>query len=178
MYLWWVGGVVACGALAAWILLRGNALQLVGLVVLSPLLALTALSGNAAAYLVPLLAFRHPATVALAAGVKLSPAMLAPASGIRRVLQWLVVFGVISVIGAWIENHLDWLRSVPESAPSPASISSMTGMPAILVFCACALISLFGWSAGVVATTFATPVVYFSTLVFLILVVTPRPPTV
>ena len=177
MYLWWIGGVVACAALAAWILLRGNAWQLVGLVVLAPVLALTAISGNAAAYLVPLLAFRHPATVALAAGVKLSPAMLAPATGILRVLKWVVVLGVISLIGAGVENHLDWLNSVPQSAPSPASISGITGIPAVIVFTACAAMSLFGWSAGVVATTFATPVVYFSTLVFLVLVVTPRPPT-
>ena len=138
---------------------------------------MTALSGNAAAYLVPLLALRHPATVALGAGVKLSPALLAPASGVRRVIPWIAVFGVVSFLGAGIDNHLDWLRSVPSSAPSPASVAGLTGLPPWLVLAGCIVLSLFGWPAGVVAATFATPVVYFSTLVLLILLVTPRPGT-
>ena len=175
MYLWWLGGFLACTALALWIVRRGTALQLLGLAVLSPVLALTALSGNAAAYLVPLLALRHPATVAIAAAVKLSPALLAPSTGIGRVLPWVVALGVVSLAGAGIQNHLDWLRSVPASAPSPASISGLTGIPPAVVLAGAVVISFISWPAGVLAATFGTPVVYFSTLVMLVLLVTPRP---
>jgi hypothetical protein len=175
MYLWWAGGFVACGALSAFVIRRATTIQMVAFVALSPLLALTAISGNASAYLVPLVALRLPSTVALAAAVKLSPILFAPSVGWRRVAGWLVVFAVASLVGAGVDNHIGWLSSVPSSAPSPASVSALTGLPqAVVTIGACAL-ALLGWGWAAVGTALGTPVVYFSTLAFLVLAVAPRP---
>ena len=60
MTLWWIGGAASIFWFAYSVLRYGEPLAILGLIALSPALVFTALSGNAAAYLVPLLASRHP----------------------------------------------------------------------------------------------------------------------
>jgi len=161
--------------------------------VLTPALALTAVSGNASAYLIPLMAgawvwrerpWAVGAIVAIAAAVKLTPAVL---------LIWLlaarrpaavrataaVAFGLlaISVVGAGVQNHVAWLRSVPESAPMPLSVAAWTGLPSFVVagasaLAAAVLASAFGrrgredlaFAAALIASVAATPAFYFAAL--------------
>lgn len=171
MILWWAGGMAAMIAFVAWSTRAAGAVGLLVLIVLSPALWLTALSGNATTWLIPLLALRHPLAVALAAAVKLSPILLAPSAGWRACLAGVAGLAVVSLAGAGLQNHLDWFATVPQSAPTPLSVAALTGLPPSVVFVGMGLLALKGWRWAVVAMTFATPVVYFSTLSLLALAV-------
>jgi phosphate/sulfate permease len=120
-----------------------------------------------------MLAFRHPAAVALAGAVRLTPALLAPSVGFLATARFGVLIVLVSLLGAGIENHIDWLRTVPASAPTASSVSGITGLPPIVVLVGCALVALLGWRPAVVAVTLASPVTYFYTLGFLTLLLVP-----
>lgn len=162
MLLWWIGGVAAMSWFVVRVLARTTAGGVLGLVLLSPALVFTALSGNAAAYLIPLLALRHPAAVALATGVKLTPVLLAPAVGILRVLPWAVAVVMVSLLGAGMDNHLAWMGSMLDVQPTPISVAGLTGLHPVLVLALAALASLRGWSWAVVAVVIASPSAHFA----------------
>lgn len=172
---WWIGGIAATGIYVVWLLRRlANPWSIIALVALSPPIAYGALSGNAIAYLLPLLALRHPATVAVAAGVRLTPALLAPAVGIRTTLAFGLGVAAVSLAGAGIQNHVDWLHAVTSSAPTPLSISGITGLPPIAVAVGCLLVAFGGWRWAVVAMTLASPTTYLYTFGFLSLLLVPE----
>lgn len=174
MWAWWTGGVLATAAYVVWLLRRlVSPWAIFALVILSPPLVYGALSGNAIGYLVPMLALRHPAFVAVAAAVRLAPALFAPSVGLRATLGFGAGIAIVSLLGAGLENHLDWLRTVPSSAPTPNSISGLTGVPPILVAAACAIVALRGWRWAVVAVTLASPATYFYGFGFLSLLLVP-----
>ena len=199
---WWVAGVGAIVLLTAWLLTRGGAVVLVATVAATPALALTALSGNASALLVPLLAVAWLARdrpwvvgtiVAVAAVVKLTPALLVLwLIGARR---WRAVGAVVAVgalialvglAGAGVENHLEWLRTVPDSAPMPLSIAARTGWPAIVVAGVVAGVVVVGivvaarrgqegalFALAIAGAALATPAFYFAALASLVVAVVP-----
>lgn len=184
MVLW---GLTALAAVAwsCWEL-RGS---LVVLAALSVPLALTALSGNASAFILagfvaawrwrdrpwivgPILA----ATVA----VKLTPVYL---------LLWLVLerrwralaaalaagaaIFAVSLVLTGPDAWLAWLRSVPQSAPSPLALATLTGLPTWTVMAAGALTVALAslarrerltFGAAVMAAALATPALYFQAL--------------
>jgi hypothetical protein len=174
LVLWWLGTVATTSIYVIWLLRRlETPWAILALVILSPPLALGALHGNAMGYLIPLLALRHPAAVALAGAVRLTPALLAPSVGFLATVRFGVLIALVSFLGAGIENHIDWLRSVPSSAPSASSVSGITGLPPIVVLVSCALVALLGWRPAVVAVTLASPATYFYTLGILTLLLIP-----
>jgi hypothetical protein len=174
MVVWWAGGVLATALFILWLLRRlQNPWAIFGLVALSPPLAYGALSGNAIGYLIPILALRHPAAVAVGAAVRLTPALFAPSVGIRMTLGFGAALAAVSLLGAGLENHLDWLRAVGSSAPTPNSISGITGLPPLVVALACLVLALRGWRSAVVAVTLASPTTYFYTFGLLSLLLVP-----
>ncbi len=174
MLAWWMGAVLATSMYILWLLRQvGSPWAVFALVALSPPLAYGALSGNAIGYIVPLLALRHPAAVAVAAAVRLVPALLAPSIGLRATLGFGAGLAAVSLLGAGLENHLDWLQAVPASAPTPSSISGLTGLPPVMVAAACLILALRGWRWAVVAVTFASPATYFYTFGLLSLLLVP-----
>jgi hypothetical protein len=174
MVVWWAGGVLATALFVVWLLRRlENPWAIFGLVALSPPLAYGALSGNAIGYLIPMLALRHPAAVAVGAAVRLTPALFAPSVGIRTTIGFGAVLAVVSLVGAGLENHVDWLRAVGSSAPTPNSISGITGLPPLVVALACLILALRGWRSAVVAVTLASPTTYFYTFGLLSLLLVP-----
>ena len=174
MVVWWAGGVLATAIFIVWLLRRLHSpWPIFALVALSPPLVLGALTGNAIGYLIPMLALRHPAAVAVGAAVRLTPALFAPSVGFLATLGFGALLGAISVVGAGIDNHLDWLRAVGSSAPTPSSISGMTGLPPLVVAAACLLLALQGWRAAVVAVTLVSPTTYFYTFGLLSLLLVP-----
>ena len=189
MTLWAISGLVATVLAAGWLIIRGGIVVAAILASLSLALAEQAVAGNVNGLLFPAVVlawvFRSRpalvgAVVAVAAAVKLTPLLLIVwLVAARRwraigfVVVVLMVIGVVSLAGAGIQNHLDWLRSVPTSTPAPSSISGLTGLPSgvvILVLLGVVLgISRHGderltFSAAVLATAFASPALYMGTL--------------
>lgn len=174
MLLWWIGGTLATGTFVVWLLSRlDRAWQVFALMAVAPSLVLGALTGNAIGYLIPLLALRHPATAALGAAVRLTPALLAPAVGLRGTIAFGVALGAISLLGAGVQNHIDWLSGVTTPPPTPLSISAITGLPPLAVAIPCAIVALAGWRPAVIAMTLASPVTYFYTFGTLALLLVP-----
>lgn len=190
---WRLGGVVAIAGFVVWLLARGTVPVLLATVVLTPALALTALSGNASAYLIPLMAVawvrrERPwavgAAVVAASAIKLTPAVLViwllaarRPDALRATVAVVLVVLAISVVGAGVQNHVAWLGSVPESAPMPLSVAAWTGLPSVVVagasaLAAAVLASTFGrrgredlaFAAAVIASVAATPAFYFAAL--------------
>ena len=148
MQLWWLGSMVSVLATVAAFARRGSVSLLAGTILLSPALGLTAVSGNANAFLLTalvaawLLRDRHPfaagVIVAVAAAVKLSPVLLAAwflarpgANGRRGFLGFVAggaVIAIVSLAGAGFGNHVDYLvalRDPANGAPTPLSIPGM-----------------------------------------------------
>ncbi|MBI3747846.1 MAG: hypothetical protein HY262_03220 [Chloroflexi bacterium] len=174
MLAWWIGGIAATSLYVIW-LLRSleNPWSVIALVALSPPIVYGALSGNAIAYLLPLLALRHPATVAAAAAVRLTPILLAPSIGVRATLACGAGIAMVSLAGAGIGNHVDWIQAVTASAPTPLSIAAVTGLPPSVVAAGCLVVALRGWRWAVVAMTLASPTTYLYTFGFLSLALPP-----
>lgn len=190
---WWLGGVAAIVAFVVWLLARGSALVLLATVILTPALALTALSGNASAYLIPLLVVAwvwrdRPWVVAgivvAATAIKLTPALLLiwvvaarRWDALRRAVLLGAALLIVSLVGAGPDNHVAWLASVPGSAPMPLSIAAWTGLPTVVVAGAVAagtaMAAILGRSRGrenfafgatILASAAATPAFYFAAL--------------
>jgi hypothetical protein len=182
MLLWGLTGLIGVLGSAIFLARRG---ALLVVAILATDLALTVLSGNASALILPMLigawAYRDRpwivgALVAIAGAVKLLPVVL---------VLWLVVTGrrkavfaalavgvailVVSLLGAGPDALVAWFESARTAAPSPNSVAALTGLPTWLVVVAFAVpIVLLGrwdrWSfaAAILATAFATPAYYFS----------------
>jgi hypothetical protein len=191
IYLWWLGGVVAIGGFVFWMLWRASMVANVGLLILSPALFLTAISGNANAYLVPLLAFAwirrdRPSlsgfAVALSSAIKVVPVLLLPWVISRRGGRGFLVTGaglfVLAVVGAGPGSWLDWWTGVRGAAPSPMSLASQFGVAQFVIAGAAAVASAGLWirfrandavlfSGGLVLVVLATPAFYFEALALL-----------
>lgn len=182
MLLWGLAGLIGVLGSAIFLARRG---ALLVVAILATDLALTVLSGNASALILPMLigawVYRDRpwiagALVAGAAAVKLLPLVL---------VLWLVVTGrwkavfaalavgvailVVSLLGAGPDAFVAWFESARTAAPSPNSVAARTGLPTWLVVVALAVpIALLGrwdrlsFGAAILATAFATPAYYFS----------------
>ncbi|HEX5825351.1 MAG TPA: glycosyltransferase family 87 protein [Candidatus Limnocylindrales bacterium] len=174
---------------AAWLLARGGLIVAAIIAVMSPSLALQSLSGNVngllfGAVVVVWMARSRPVVagslLAGAIAIKLTPALLLLWLVASR--RWrasamtgfaLVAIGGVSLLGAGLGAHLDWLASVPRSQPAPMALASLTGLPSIVVIAILGLIVLavslrrderLTFSAAVVAAALASPALYLGTL--------------
>lgn len=191
MYLWWAGGLVACLWLQADALRRGTRAEVVLTLIVSPLLALTAVSGNANAYLVPLLAWSvtrrdRPdltgAAVAVLAAVKLTPILLLPwvvvRGGIRGFVLASLLVALLTLLGAGPGSIIDWWAGARGAAPSPLSLSQLLQVAPALIAVAGATLAVATalimrsrdrvvLTAGVVASIVSTPALYFQAIALL-----------
>jgi hypothetical protein len=189
MTLWAVAGLAATIVTTAWLLVRGGLIVAGIIAVLSPALAVQSLSGNVNGLLFGGLVlawlFRsRPAIVgsllAAAVAIKLTPVLLviwlAAARRWRAVAMMvaaLIAIGVISLLGAGVEAHLDWLASVPHSQPVPTALASLIGVPSSIVIAALAVVAIavalrgderLTFSVAVVCAALASPALYLGTL--------------
>jgi Glycosyltransferase family 87 len=189
MIVWAAAGLAVTLVTAGWLLARGGLVAAAIVAVMAGPLALQSLAGNANGFLFAALVlawlFRSRpvvagAFVAATIAVKLTPVLLLiwlAASGrwraVGATIGALVVIGIVSLLGAGLQNHLDWLASVPRSAPVPTSIAGLTGLPSIVVevaaVAAVVLVALtrderLTFSAAVVAAALASPALYLGTL--------------
>jgi Glycosyltransferase family 87 len=189
MTIWAAAVLIATLATTAWLLVRGGVAAAVIIAVLALSLAEQSLSGNANGFLFAGLVLawvyrRRPwiagSLVAVAVAVKLTPALLViwlatsrRWSAVAATIGALFVIGAVSLAFAGVQNHLDWLVSLPNAAPAPTSIAGITGLPSTLVLVALAvvvvLVSRFGdervtFSVAVVAAALASPALYLGTL--------------
>ncbi len=189
MTLWATAGLVTTLVTAGW-LLAGGGLLVAGIIALMAApLALQSLAGNANGFLFAALVLAwvcrtRPAVVgslvAAAIVVKLTPALLliwlATASRWRAVgatVVALAVIGVVSLAGAGIQNHLDWIASIPLAAPAPTSLAGITGLPSTVILAIAAVVVLvvgrrgderLTFSVAVAAVALASPALYLGTL--------------
>jgi hypothetical protein len=184
MTLWGVACLIATLSGVAVLLARGSPLVAAILTVLAAPIAIQGLSGNVngllfPAFMVLWFARSRPwvvgAIVAAAISIKLTPILLGVwilahrrmALGTTAVC--LAVIGAVSIVGASLQAHVDWVRSVPTSAPAPGSVATLTGLPPSAVVVAFGLLvaaaatrrdERLTFSAAVLATTFASPALY------------------
>ncbi len=184
MVLWGALGLVGILSSVAYLIAHG---RLVVVALLAASLTLTALSGNFSALLLPglILIWLHRdrpwivgLILAIAVAVKLTPAALliwlALSGRWRAVAATLAVGGVIvivSFVGAGPASFEAWLQAVPDSTPSPLSLSGSTGLPPALVAVLLLVPILvtrrheaWGFRAAIVATALATPALYFQAI--------------
>jgi hypothetical protein len=189
MTIWAVAGLLATLATAAWLLARGGLIVAAIIAAMAAPLALQSLAGNAngflfgALVLVWVLRSRPWLAGALLAGaivVKLTPVLLMLwVIGSRRwrllrgTIAALAVIGIVSLAGAGLQNHLDWLASVPRSLPVPTSLAGLTGLSSTVILVALGvLVALavwagderLGFSAAVIGAALASPALYLGTL--------------
>jgi len=189
MTLWATAGLIVTLGTAGWLLARGGLIAAAIVAGLSFALAEQSLAGNANGFLFLALVLAWGCrsrplvcggVVAAAAVVKLTPVILLiwlVASGrwraVAAMVGWLAVIGVVSLAGAGLQNHLDWLASVPGAVPVPTSVAGLTGLPStavvVVLSLAAAAIALLRderltFSAAVVAATLASPALYLGTL--------------
>jgi hypothetical protein len=198
MWLWGVASLAAVLAVVAVIATRRSELALAMLAVSALPVALTALSGNVNALILPAVVAAwvwrdHPwrvgPIIAVTAAIKLTPILLLlwPAtSGRARVVLTtavaLTAIGALSLVGAGFDAHLAWLENVSGSAPSPLALATLTGLPELAVVALLAMgvlaVSRLGderltFAAAVVATALASPAMYFQSLALLLAAVAP-----
>jgi hypothetical protein len=189
MTIWATAGLITTIVTAGWLLAGGGLISAAIVAVFAASLSLQSLAGNANAFLFVALvlawAWRaRPAVVgslvAAAIAVKLTPVLLliwlASAARWRAVggtFAALAVIGIVSLVGAGLQNHVDWLASLPGNAPAPTSIAGITGLPSWLVLAACTLAVIAAgrlgnervtFSVAVVAAALASPALYLGTL--------------
>ncbi len=189
MTLWAGAGLVTTLVTAAWLVAGGGLITAAIIALMAAPLALQSLAGNANGFLFAALVLAWAwrarpglvgSLVAVAIAIKLTPALLliwlATASRWRAVgatVVALAVIGVVSLLGAGIQNHLDWIASVPHAAPAPASLAGLTGLPSTLILIAAAVVVLLvgrlgderlTFSVAVVAAALASPALYLGTL--------------
>jgi Glycosyltransferase family 87 len=191
MVLWGVGALAAALASVAVLGRRAAVWPLFAL--LAAPVTMTALSGNASAFLLAGLvaawAFRDRpwivgVLVAVMAAIKLTPILLLVwlvATRRYRAASATVAVGVVicavSLVGApgaWEA----WLASVPSSAPAPLALATLLRVPTPTVVLAAAGAVLTTWlitrsdrmtfAAGVVASAVATPAFYFQAIALLL----------
>ncbi|HEY7131770.1 MAG TPA: glycosyltransferase family 87 protein [Candidatus Limnocylindrales bacterium] len=188
MTLWAGAGLLATLATAGWLLVRGGLATAAIVAVLAAPIAIQSLAGNANAFLFGILVlawvFRaRPAVVgslvAAAIAIKLTPVLLllwlATARrwhGVGATALALAVIGVVSLAGAGLQNHLDWLASVPQSVPAPTSLAGITGISSTVLLAIAAIVVLgvsrrgderLTFSVAVVAAALVSPALYLGT---------------
>ena len=202
MLAWWIGGLIASSCAAVYLIRRASPAGLAIACLLAPAIVLTALSSNAAAYLVPALlvvgvAHRHPraagVAVAIAAAVKLAPALLIVyllGRGAYGAVRWAVAAGgtiaVLSVLGAGLSNNLAYLTVIQVTtaagasphAPAQGLLTSAAAEIALMAAGGALALLLRRWprlSLGITAVTLtvATPAFYFETLALLLVAAAP-----
>jgi alpha-1,2-mannosyltransferase len=198
MWLWGLACLVAVVAVAAVVATRRSDLALGVLAVCALPVALTALSGNVNALLLPAVVaawiwrdhpWRAGSLLAVVAAIKLTPILIllwpAMSGRLRIVLTTAAVLagiGLVSLAGAGLDAHLAWLASVPGSVPSPLALASITGLPPLVVAAILGVgvvaVSRLGderltFAAAVVAAALASPAMYFQSLALLVAAVAP-----
>jgi len=189
MVLWATAGLVVTLLTVGWLLGRGG-LIVAGLIALfAAPLAIQSFAGNANAFLFAALVLawvwrdRPPLVgvlIAIPIAVKLTPVLFViwlAGAGRRRAVAMVVValaaIGVVSVLGAGLQNHLDWLASLPGTAPAPTSLAGLTGLPSWLIIAASIavviVVALRGderltFTAAAIAAALASPALYLGTL--------------
>jgi alpha-1,2-mannosyltransferase len=142
---WWLtGAALLLGAIAGAVA-RGSVRVLIGLLLLSPMLAQTVVASNVNSFLVPLLMGTWLAatngagrfaglTVALATVLKLTPAAFVLWFLVRRDREGLVWLGVgtlvlmiVSLLGAGLGPHLEFLDIALDTTMRAASPASLAG---------------------------------------------------
>ena len=181
--------LVSTAATVLYLAARGGLVGLGTVALLAGPLGLLALSGNVNGFVLAalVLAWRYrdrPVLVgpfvAFAIAMKLTPVLLVFwLLGSRRIpavvatAVSLAVIALISVAGAGLDAHLDWLRTVPGSQPSPQSIATTLHLSSAVVSVAGALIvAVIAWranerwafAAAVVVSCLITPAFYFQAL--------------
>jgi Glycosyltransferase family 87 len=189
MTLWAAAGLIVTLVTAGWLLARGGLIVAAVIAALAGPLAVQSFAGNANGFLFAalVLAWLHRsrppvagAMIAATIAVKLTPALLLiwlVAAGrwraVGATVAALAVIGILSLLGAGLQNHLDWLASVPRSMPVPGSIAGLTGLPSTAVSVALAIVVVLvaltrderlTFSAAVVAAALASPALYLGTL--------------
>ena len=202
MTLWGIAVFLVTAGTAGWLAWRSSPIGRLALALVAMPLALAALSGNAAALVVPLLAAAWTCRsrpwiagtcIAIACVVKLTPALLILwLIGSRRwttlaaALAATALLVAISVVGAGLPSWSQWATSVPASSPSPLAVATLINAPTWLVAVGFAVATLvisvaFGERVGfvmaVVAAALATPALYFQAMALLAAAVaTLKPP--
>jgi hypothetical protein len=189
MTVWAVAGLAATIVTTAWLLARGGLIVAAIVAVLSPALALQSLSGNVNGLLfgglvIAWLCRSRPAIVgsllAAAIAIKLTPVLLViwlvaarRWRAVAMTVTALVVIGVVSLLGAGLGAHLDWLASVPHAQPVPTAIASLVGLPSsiVIVILAAVVIAValrgderLTFSVAVICAALASPALYLGTL--------------
>ncbi len=190
-------GLVCLLAVCASVLYLLGKGRLAGLAVLAMPLTMTGLSGNFSALMLPMViglwAYRDRpivvgSLIAAAAMVKLTPAIFVVWLILTK--RWraaavaliaCVAIALIALVGAGADSWADWIKSVPNSAPSPLALASQTGLPTAVVaglLGVPALVSLrsdiWGFRFAVVAAALATPALYFQAIAILAATLVPR----
>lgn len=191
MVAWTVAALVS--TIIALALLPRTMLTMVALALLAAPLTLVALSGNASAFVllglvVTWTSRSRPVVVgtlvAALAAVKLTPIVLLvwlAATRRWRAVAWTATISsvilVLSVAGASIDSWLAWLAAVPQSAPSPLSLSTVLGISPTFVGAVGAGLVAATWvvtrsdrttfAAAVAAAALTTPALYFQALALL-----------
>jgi|SRR5215213_2228835 hypothetical protein len=189
MVLWGFGVLVVTVSAIIYLLVRGGLVSTAIVAILAGPVGLLALSGNVSGFLFAafVVAWRLRSipvvvglVVATAIALKLTPAILVlwliSSRRWKALLAASIALGLItcaSLIGAGMEAHIDWLRSVPTSAPSPLALATVTGLPPVAVAAAFGALVLIVSRAGderatfavaVVGSALATPAFYFQAL--------------
>ena len=189
MTLWASGGLIATIATASWLLARGGLVAAAIVAALAGSLAIQSVAGNANGYLFGALVLvwvlrSRPGyaglLLAAAIAIKLTPVLLLiwlAAERRRHLLAataaGLVAIAFVSLIGAGVQNHLDWLASLPLAVPAPTSVAGITGLPSMLITAVLGglvvLVSLrrderLTFSVAVAAAALASPALYLGTL--------------
>jgi hypothetical protein len=189
MTLWATAGLAITLGTAGWLLARGGLLVAAIVAVFALALAEQSLAGNVNAFLFLILALMWAlrdrwrvagGLLAIAIAIKLTPAILLiwlastrRWSAVGATAIGLAVIALVSLAGAGIQNHLDWLASVPGAVPVPTSVAGLTGLPSTVVIAAVVVgvLAISRWdderltfTAAVVGTALASPALYLGTL--------------
>jgi hypothetical protein len=146
MIVWWLAGVAVLGTVALWMALNGSRRRNAVIFFIAPFIALAMWSGNVNPFIVTLLVgvwVAHDrgrpgiagALIAIAAGLKLTPVLLIWWFVARR--EWSAVRGflvagaavaAVSLVGAGLDNHFEYLSVMRTTASSGASPWSVSGV--------------------------------------------------
>ena len=211
MWLWWAGIAVLLGTLTVIMALTGSARRLIAMFLISPAIGIAFWSGNMNAVIVTLLvgvwvasARGRPgiagALLAVAACLKLTPGYLLFWFVVRR--DWAAVrgfvvaeaaLGVVSVIGAGLGNHIDYLNVMRDTATTGVTPFSLAGfLQNFGVPSGVADLASFAWvilgvatmwllrrrpdasfTAGILTVIYSSPVVMLGNLAALLAAVAP-----
>jgi alpha-1,2-mannosyltransferase len=176
----------------------GGLIGLATIAILMLPLALLAMSGNVNGFVLAALVAAwdqrdRPAVVgvslAFAVAMKLTPALfviwLIGARRFRALAAATIAVGfagLLSLAGAGVQAHIDWLATAPMAQPSPLAVASLTGLSSSAVgLIAAVIVSVFAWraderatySAAAVLAALASPALYFQAIALLVAAIVP-----